>query len=211
MVEVIKYYDKPKFFDALKIVESPQRLAVKIFVAIGIALIASVVLFLWLDIFGPILVLVGFIVYSLVSSRRTQTRNITTITPLGRLAITVAQIVFVPMVGMAVCDKPLESKEQDHIAKKMQAWGYSDNYIAGFINYWKSKPIDSISLTIADRNLRLNSQFAQKKVYRGEINEKDLCQKAYDLCKTMYDETNNGMRDDTNDRYLGELKVRLGV
>jgi len=210
-IEVIKYYDKPKFFDALKVVEGPGQLAGKIFAAIGLTLIASVVTGLFFGPPGPIIVLVGFIVYSVVSSRGTQAKNTTTATPLGRLARAVADIVFVPMVGLAIYDKSLESKEEEHITKNMQAWGYSKEFIDEFIKEWSSKPIRDILVFIGTRKKYHDFLVSQKKVYRGEIKEKDLCVKSFNLCKTMDDEINGGMRSETHKSYLLDLKERLGV
>ena len=209
---VIKHEDKPKFLDALKVEEGAGQLAGRSAATIGLLLIASVVLFLFMGVAGPVIAVIVFVVYTIVTSHgKKRYVNETMATPLGRLARTVADIVFVPLVGMAIYDKTLQDEEKDYIKKKMSAWGYSREFIDVFIAEWGSKHIDSIWLLIADLNLKLGSLFSSKKVYRGEIKTKDLCLKSYDLCSKMHDETNNGMPNETSERYLKELKVRFGI
>jgi hypothetical protein len=211
---VVKYEDKPKFFDAIKVVETPQRLAMRGIVTVPITLVGAVLLYLVFDVAGPIIALVGFIVYTLlVSHGRGRAVDITTATPLGRLAKTVANFVFVPLVGMAMCNKTtIQGSEADFIRRKMRLWGYSDEFIDAFLKDWSGKVLDSIKYSISTRNpLELSAQISAKKIFRGDIHKKDLCSKAFDLCKAMYNELNNGMRDQKRDDYLKEIKVILGV
>jgi hypothetical protein len=44
-----------------------------------------------------------------------------------------------------------------------------------------------------------------------DINQAGLCRKSYDMCKRLYNDMNNGLRDPVSDRYLSELPVRLKV
>jgi hypothetical protein len=146
----------------------------------------------------------------LASRGRGRAVDVTTVTPLGKLAETVAGFVFVPLVGMAICDgKPIEISEAGFIRKKMRLWGYSDEFIDEFLKEKGGKTLAEIKLSIEDRYRELSSQISAKKIFRGDIHKKDLCSKAFDLCKAMYDELNNG--DQKRESYLKEIKVRLGV
>jgi hypothetical protein len=207
----IKYEDKPKFFDAIKVVETPQQLAVRGIVSVPIALIGAVVLYLYFDMLGPIIAIAGFVVYTMLASRgRGRAVDVTTVTPLGKFAETVAGFVFVPLVGMAICDgKSIGSSEADFIRRKMRLWGYSDEFIDRFLKEKGGKTLAEIKLSIEDRSRELSAQISAKKIFRGDIHKKDLCSKAFVLCKAMYDELNNG--DQKRESYLKEIKVRLGV
>jgi hypothetical protein len=97
----------------------------------------------------------------------------------------------------------------------MREWGYSNEFIEQFIEQNRSAHIDSIRLAAVDLPLVLKMKSQREKghgrIDLKDINKADLCRKSYEMCKGLYEDMNNGLRDPVSDRYLSELKVRLKV
>jgi hypothetical protein len=209
--------DKVKFFDALQVDEGIFRFAVnRVLNAIFVVII---VIASWLFL-GPagiiisVVVVGGYAILKAYNAKRPH-RNKSINTALGILGETVADVVFLPLIGMAICDQSMNDGERDFIQEEMREWGYSDEFIEHFIQKNRGAHIDSIRLAAVDAHSILKIKSRRKK-RQGRINLKDidkdaLSRKAYEICKRLYDDLNNGLRDPISDRYLSELKVRLKI
>jgi hypothetical protein len=207
--------DKVKFLDALKVDEGIFRSGGKTLLKAIFAGIIVIVAWLFLGRVGLIIsvVVAGgyFILNNYNEKRPLGSKSINT--ALGVLGETVADVVFLPLIGMAICDRPMNDSELDYIQEEMRYWGYSDEFIGQFIQRNCRKHIDSIRLAAADIHLilRKKSQLekGQGRIILKDINEAALRRKAYEICKRLYNDLNNGLPDPASERYLSELEVRL--
>lgn len=94
------------------------------------------------------------------------------------LGVYVAKIVFIPVVGFAICDGTIDEGETKFIADKMGAWGYSNEYITKIINDYINLGIDGIKTEIINtKNIEGGSRYI-----RNNANLKELYNKSYNIC-----------------------------
>jgi hypothetical protein len=209
--------DKVKFFDAIKVDEGILRFGGNVLLKCIIGFFIVIVCGVWAQVPGLIVSFVGVCGYLSIEVYNTKksNRNKSVNTALGILGETVADLVFVPIVGMAICDKPIQDKEVTYIKNEMREWGYATEFIEKFLQEKSKMHIDSIRLAATDlpQILRIRSQ---RKKGEGKISLKDidstgLCRRSYEICGALYNDLNNGLRDTVSDHYLSELKVRLKI
>jgi hypothetical protein len=125
----------------------------------------------------------------------------------------VADVVFIPLVAVALHDGTIEPYENDFISRQLREWGYTDEYIQSFIAEKTKQSVEKLISQIVDLDKTLSEKFHPKK---GEVRlspsafkKNDLRRKSYDLCKELSNKS--GVVDSGRQKYLEDLKVRMKV
>jgi hypothetical protein len=209
--------DKVKFFDALKVDKGILRFSGNAILKFILAVVIVLALWLLMEKVGAVISIVvigGYaIMWAYNATRPNRFKSINT--ALGILGETIADAVFVPVVGMAICDGSIQTNEEDYIKEEMREWGYSDEFIEQFIHKKSGMHIDSIRLSATDLPRILRIKFQRKKgegkISPKDINRIELCRKSYTMCEALYNDTNNGLHNAVSDHYLSELKGRFKI
>ena len=209
--------DKVKFLDTLQVDEGIIRFGGNMLlkgVFVGIIVIASWLFLAGIGVIISVVIVGGYIILNVYNAKKPHSHKSIN-TALGILGETVADVVFLPLIGMAICDRSMNDREKYFIQEEMHEWGYSDEFIKEFIQKNRGAHIDSIRLAATDIRsiLKMKSQRekGQGRIDLKDINKAGLSRKSYEICKRLYDDLNNGLRDPISDRYLSDLKARLKV
>jgi uncharacterized membrane protein YebE (DUF533 family) len=101
--------------------------------------------------------------------------------PIDFIGAYVAKIVFLPVTGLALCDGPVNEDEEKFISGKMEAWGYSSEFVRKTLEGYKQLDIDGVKRDVQNtRNVEGNSKYIKK-----VTNLRELYIKAYQICKEL--------------------------
>jgi hypothetical protein len=100
--------------------------------------------------------------------------------PLHILGAYVAKIIFIPVVGMAICDKNVDDNELKFISSKMEAWGFSGEFVNHIIGKYRILGIDEIKKEIIQ-----TKEVEGKSKYMKGTNLKELYKKSYSICDEL--------------------------
>jgi hypothetical protein len=125
-------------------------------------------------------------------------------TPLGRLGVAVSVIVFAPVIGFSMTDGFLEDDEVKFISTKMNEWGYSQEYIDGFIKGWATLNFKGVKELTTNWNKGLEKKaLEQHKNVKNDLDLSELKNKAIDYCEELYNE--QGQKEQYKDDYIKNL------
>jgi hypothetical protein len=125
-------------------------------------------------------------------------------TPLNRLGYTVGEMVFGPVIGFALLDGTLENNEMEYIKTKMNEWGYSQEHVDSFVQYYATKNVDEIKGFVANFDGWLKKMLEKNKNIEHDINIGELKNKTIKYCEELYN--GQGRRERHKDDYLNLLK-----
>ncbi|MDR1286452.1 MAG: hypothetical protein LBK08_02485 [Treponema sp.] len=127
--------------------------------------------------------------------------------PIDIIGAYVAKIVYLPVAGFAMCDNEMNDDEYKFIEGKMEAWGYSNEYIQERLDKYKTLGIDTVKREIQNtRNVEGNSKYI-----KNNANLRELYKKSFLICKEL--ERNPKQQDNPVEkaRYIDWLCATLDI
>ncbi|MDR1904655.1 MAG: hypothetical protein LBQ88_20510 [Treponema sp.] len=206
--------DKVKFLDAINVGDSIfQYTAHSIKAGLIFAAVIFALGFFSNALFVVAVVLVLVLIFWKSYNNNKSHRSRSLYNGLNVLGETVADVVFVPLLALAMYDGSIATYGNGFINRQMREWGYTEEYIQNFISDKTAQSVASLILRCVDIDKILSEKFHPKKgevrISSSAINKKDLCRKSFALCEELGNKS--GVVDTEKQKFLADLRSRMKV